>query len=78
MNHMRAIITYAKLAGADLSGANLLNANLRGADLLRADLTGADFTDANLTYALRHRGISRADMEVEGVKGLDTVTGLVD
>ena len=40
------------------------------------DLRGRDFTDANLTGAFRRPGISRADME--GVKGLDTVTGLVD
>jgi len=35
----------------------------------------ADFTDANLTGAFRRPGISRADMD--GVKGLDTVKGLV-
>ena len=44
--------------------------------LIRANLTGADFTDANLTGAFRRPGISRAD--IDGVKGLDTVTGLVD
>ena len=54
-----------------MSGANLYRANLTG-----ANLRSADFTDANLTDAFRRPGISRADME--GVKGLDTVKGLID
>ena len=44
--------------------------------LNQANLTGADFTDTNLTDAVRRPGINRADLA--GVKGLDTVTGLVD
>ena len=65
----------------DLVRANLSGCYLRGADLSRANLwdatlAGADFTGANLTDAFRRPGISRADMD--GVIGLDTVTGLVD
>jgi uncharacterized protein YjbI with pentapeptide repeats len=69
-------LTLANLSYANLEGANLRGANLRGANLSIADLSGADFTDADLTDAYLRPGISRADME--GVKGLDTVTGLVD
>ncbi|NDF40256.1 MAG: pentapeptide repeat-containing protein, partial [Proteobacteria bacterium] len=58
------------------TGANLTGANLTGANLWDATLTRADFTDADLTNAFRRPGISRADMD--GVKGLDTVKGLLD
>jgi hypothetical protein len=40
------------------------------------DLRGRDFSGQDLSGAFRRPGISRADME--GVKGLDTVTGLID
>ena len=40
------------------------------------DFSGQDLRWATLTGAVRRPGISRADME--GVKGLDTVKGLVD
>ena len=83
---LRAVRGYEDLTGADLAGAdmrgmklvrvNLTGANLTGANLWDANLTNADFTDANLSGAFRRPGISRADME--GVKGLDTVTGLID
>ena len=66
----------ADLVGADLSRAYLIGANLSYADLSYAYLRGADFTGADLTDAFRRPGISRADMD--GVIGLDTVTGLVD
>jgi len=66
-----ATLYLAVLTDADLTGATLTLANLSSADLF-----GANFTDADLTGAFRRPGISRADME--GVLGLDSITGLVD
>ncbi len=40
------------------------------------DLRGRDFSRQHLTDAFRRPGINRADME--GVIGLDSITGLVD
>ena len=81
----------ADLRRANLSGANLTSAYLRGARLWRADLKDANLTDANLsradlTYAdliganLSGAILFRANLHGvnwEGVKGLDTVRGLV-
>ena len=60
----------------DLTGADFSGAHLQGETFWKADLFGANFTDADLTDAFRRPGISRADME--GVIGLDSITGLVD
>ena len=73
---MRVDYSGQDLTGADLSGCDLWGANLLDANLLRAILTGATLIGATLTGAVRRPGISRADMD--GVKGLDTVKGLID
>ena len=62
-----AVLSYAKLAQANLTGAVLDGANLLLANLVNADLTGAvldgidlsmaDLTDANLTGAILGRAI---------------------
>jgi len=69
-------LVKADLSGCNLSSADLSSADLSSANLTDANLTDADFTDADLTDALRRPGISRADMD--GVKGLDKVKGLID
>ena len=71
-----AYLAYANLAGANLAGANLAGANLTFAYLTFAYLSGANLFGANFTNAFLRPGISRADLE--GAKGLDTVTGLVE
>ena len=62
----------ANLIGADFSranlrGASLIGANLSAADLSRADLSAADLTEARTGYT------SFADLDLSGVKGLETV-----
>ena len=74
-------LTGADFSGADLQGATFWQANLSDADLSGAYLFGADLTYATLflaklTDAFRRPGIIRADLD--GAKGLDTVTGLID
>lgn len=64
-NFDHAVLTFARLGGADLTGANLTDTDLSKADLSGADLTGADLTGADLDGA-----------NLLGVKGLDTVKGL--
>ena len=50
--------------------------DLRGRDFSGQDLTGANLTNADPIDAILRPGISRADMD--GVKGVDTVKGLLD
>jgi len=71
-----ANLSGADLTSADLGGAKLASADLSGADLRSAILTGANFTNVELTNAVRRLGISHFDMD--GVKGLNSIIGLVD
>jgi uncharacterized protein YjbI with pentapeptide repeats len=64
-NFDHAVMTFSRLAGADLSDANLTDTDLSKADFTGADLTGADLTGADLDGAT-----------LLGVKGLETVKGL--
>jgi len=87
----RANLFYATLSGATLSRADLTRANLRRANLRRANLSGANLSGAKLTEAnlsganlseakLTEATLTGADLfgaNMEGVKGLDTVKGLV-
>jgi len=58
-----AILSLAKLPGADLYGAILSGADLSSAELYGADLTGAYLTDADLTDAdLSGANLSSAEL----------------
>jgi len=60
---VRAYLTRADLAGADLTRADLAGADLEGADLTRADLTDADLAGANLARAnLTDADLTRANL----------------
>src|SRR5947208_1772889 len=58
------------LSRADLRGADLSQAGLSQADLRRAGLSGADLTGARCGFT------AFADVDLSGVKGLDSVVHL--
>ena len=67
---MRANLTRANLARADLTGAGLTRANLAGADLTDANLARANLARANLTDAnLARANLARADLTGAGLTG---------
>ena len=78
-----ACLSEADLSRAQLWGANLRLANLAGADLQEANLREADLSGANLSGAFltdslfpgaRFGGTALGDLDLAGVKGLETIT----
>ena len=69
---VRAALTIAVKARADLSGADLSGADLSGADLSGADLSGADLSGAYLSGAdLSGADLSGADLSGADLSGAD-------
>ena len=76
---VRAVLTEADLAGADLRKANLTEANLRRADLTEANLTGANLREAVLTEAdLTGADLTEADLRRANLTGAKLIGANLD